>query len=271
MAHWIISHHRIIQAIRVHIEAEHALTRADVDVRRDEAAGYRIVVATVEVIESQFRVVVIALVAEGVEGTDADGGGVGHRHQLAPRVVGVGHHGRTVAVDQAQYLPEDVVHVIVGAVVVGERHDLALRVIVEIEHLVARFLTDDLRAVEGVVGRDAVDRLGRAHTVGVVQIAHRAAVVGGGLKPPPQPRKLHPVAVLERTTQAVVHDEVIVVPREHIAPLRVRILHRVGVGVDGKGLLPVEAGELPKIVILREIVLQKLSPTQSIDNFHFFG
>ena len=53
MAGWILPIHRVIAAIREHVVADDALAGGDKLVRVDEAAGLGVVVAAVQVIQSQ--------------------------------------------------------------------------------------------------------------------------------------------------------------------------------------------------------------------------
>ena len=60
MAGWILPIHRVIAAIREHVVADDALAGGDKLVRVDEAAGLGVVVAAVQVIQSQLLVESVA-------------------------------------------------------------------------------------------------------------------------------------------------------------------------------------------------------------------
>ena len=84
---------------------QHTLPSRQEHIRGDEAAGFGIVVAGLEVVEACLLVVNVAPVAEGVQCAQCGCQGAGAAQGLAPAVIGVFYHGVPVAVNQLDNVP----------------------------------------------------------------------------------------------------------------------------------------------------------------------
>ena len=113
----IFQHHRIIVAIGKHVIAHNALSSADVDVRADEPAPRRIIVPARQIIQPGFGIVEVTPIAQGVAIAQDACHGAGGGEQLAPSVVGVGHHLRAGGVYQPRNIPLCVAEIVVVCVV----------------------------------------------------------------------------------------------------------------------------------------------------------
>ena len=103
-----------VVAIREHIVTQESLPCTGCTVSVDESAQGGVVVAGLQIVEAGFLVVAVAAIAQGVEGADAVGAGVGGMPQLAPGVVVVIHHGGAGGVDDTDYITLGICDVVVG-------------------------------------------------------------------------------------------------------------------------------------------------------------
>ena len=102
--------YRAVFTVRKHIVPQEALAGAGVAVSVEESAEGGVVVSGLQVIEARFGVVVVAAVAQGVDGCQAAGGGQG----AAVGVVGVAGHCGTGGVDQMDDVALQVQNIVVG-------------------------------------------------------------------------------------------------------------------------------------------------------------
>ena len=95
MSRRIRGNHRVIIAIREHIEPKDTLTRAAIAVGVQESPDDGVIISALQVIEAVFAVAVVAPVAQGVEVGDGQVAklGAGDTQEIAPGVVGILRHG----------------------------------------------------------------------------------------------------------------------------------------------------------------------------------
>ena len=114
----IDSVHRVIIAIRKHIEPGEALSRATVGIRIQETLNYGVVISALQIVEPSFGIAVVAPVAQRVDVGQAAGLG----EHVAPGVVGI------LSIDlvllalvvELDHVTLGVEHIMVG-IVAGER------------------------------------------------------------------------------------------------------------------------------------------------------
>ena len=116
----------IFQAICKHVLVQKAITGLHISIPIDKPTRLRVIVAGLEVIQPQIGIVVIPPVPYRVDVADEAGRSlcnsrrVGHGEHLSPRVVGVFRHRVGVSVDDGDYIPLQVVPVVVLRSVVGK-------------------------------------------------------------------------------------------------------------------------------------------------------
>ena len=129
---WIGEIDGIVITIREHIIADDAAVGADHAVRIDESPHLRIVIAGLQVIPARFRVVIVRTVTERVDVPNRRSCTAGHRHEVAPRIVGVVHDLAAVRVVDFNDVALQVFAVEVFVSVVLEPDHAARRVVVVI-------------------------------------------------------------------------------------------------------------------------------------------
>ena len=117
----VIIIYRIIETIGEHIGAQHALSRAGVDIRVNKASGFGVVIAGIEIVESRFVIVVVATIPEriqsgnmsGVGRTDSIATTIQNGSMTAPRIVGVLRHFVAVAIHNLDNIALTVVDIVI--------------------------------------------------------------------------------------------------------------------------------------------------------------
>ena len=177
-----------VVAIREHIVTQESLPCTGCTVSVDESAQGGVVVAGLQIVEAGFLVVAVAAIAQGVEGADAVGAGVGGMPQLAPGVVVVIHHGGTGGVDDTDYITLGICDVVVGGgnAVNGvvQNIGVAVGIVEEIQGGVSVGLPQQLSAGIGVVVGHTVDGFVGSQAVDVVLIAVGLSAHGSGVQLP---------------------------------------------------------------------------------------
>ena len=105
---WIIPHHRIISAIREHIESDEVAVGVYRTIRIKESAYIGIVVSAVEVIEAGFGIVVVTSVTERVIYADSISAGPGGREYTPPCIIDIRYNAGPVGVVDTDYVSLDV-------------------------------------------------------------------------------------------------------------------------------------------------------------------
>jgi hypothetical protein len=100
MTGWVGELNRVIVTIRKHICSKKALTCACIVIRVDESVIHRVIIAALQIVESGFRIVVIATVAKRIRICHAASG----RQEVAPCVVGVRRCFRTAGRYQLDHI-----------------------------------------------------------------------------------------------------------------------------------------------------------------------
>ena len=163
----IHTHDRIVPAIGKEICSRYIAGRY-LPIRVHKPPHFRVIISAVEVVQSRFGVVVISAVAQGVDRAEGGGGGAVDLEQLAERAVGILDNAVAVRVQQGEHVAAEVAEVIHRCAATGHAVGAAVRVIGEIERRVrVGLLSEHLRAVQRIAGRDTVHRFLRADPVGV--------------------------------------------------------------------------------------------------------
>ena len=161
---------------------DNTLAGGGITIRIDESADFRIIVAALEVIEPSLGIVIVATVAEGIDGCNSSGGG----QHFAVGIVGITARQRTVSVQDHHHVALQVGHEIVHRAVVLHGVGSAVIGIEEVQNIsgligtVVPNLPQQLAAGIGIDAGNSTNRLAGTHTAEVVDIADIGGAVGGG-------------------------------------------------------------------------------------------
>ena len=126
----------------------------------EESSGTGGIITALEVIEVGFLVVYVATVAERVDLAEGISKRSGGAQNVAIRVIFVAHNNCARSVHDGHYVTLEVRDVIMGAAVVGKRHQCST-ILVEFENIVAnRHLNQCTSTVDILVGGSTVSFLG---------------------------------------------------------------------------------------------------------------
>ena len=146
------------------------MSRSNKGVGVEETAEGGVIIAGLEVIQADALVVDIAAVAQGVMGAEGCGQGAGGIAQIAPGIVGVGHHGRAGTVQDRNHIALQIYSIIVGSTIVGDRLRIPGSIGSKGEGIAAhRHLRQLTTCIDVAVSGAAVAAPG-AHSVGIVGI-----------------------------------------------------------------------------------------------------
>ena len=112
----------------------------------NEAAGGGVVVAGLEVVEASLGVVDIAAVAQGVDGSQGDVGGIRGNRGFSVGVVSIADHGCTKAVHDVEHIALEVGHIVVGGAVILQGIGVTALVIEEVQGVGAPGFPQELAA-----------------------------------------------------------------------------------------------------------------------------
>ena len=186
----IVKHiNRVIVTICEGVVSDNPLTGRKENVRGDEPAGSRIIVAALEIVPASFVVVNIAAITERLICTTRVCQAARCGNELAPTVIGIFYHGIPAAVNQFDDIPLRIAEIVVdiaraGAHLVNYSHKVARCVIGEplLDRCTAasRDHVHEHGAVVVVFGIGAVYYLAQTQAVLVVGIGVGMRTVGDG-------------------------------------------------------------------------------------------
>ena len=132
---------------------------------------YTQVIAALEVVHTDFGVIVVATITVGVDGGDGAIRSVRDNRTNAPSVIGITRNSFNVLIENRYNVTLQIFLEIERLIVVHDTADAVLVVIQRDNGVVVPFFAEDFGAVEGVNMIHTVNSLARADAVGVVGIA----------------------------------------------------------------------------------------------------
>ena len=135
----------------------------------DEAAGFGVVVAGLEVVEAGFLIVDVAAVAEGVVLTQGGGEGAGGTENIAPGVVGIPDYHCAGGVHDGNHVALQIGDVVVQSAVQADGNGSTGGIVGEVHGVggAALHLHQQTAAVDILVGSAGTGTLG-THTAGII-------------------------------------------------------------------------------------------------------
>ena len=120
-------------------------------IRINESTNNGVIIPTLEVIHSDFSVVIVATITERVDSCDRTTGRVRNYGRYAPRVVGVSRDSFCILIDDGDNIALKILCKIIVTAVVVDAADAVINTVEREERIAAPDLADDLRSVERVV------------------------------------------------------------------------------------------------------------------------
>ena len=203
------------------IESKETIFR---NIRIDESTNTCIVISTLEIIQLNLRIVVVAAVAVGVDVTDEGCsiirrtvGVEGLAH--APRIVGVAGNGICVCVGYGYNVPLEILEEVIGNVVVSYTADCVLVIVEGYKSVTIPSLSQYFSTVERIIVSNTADSFARSDTVCIIGVINDSFI---GLNKLSKLSALLPcegvTEVVYRVALSIVGDSLTVIGDEQIFP-----------------------------------------------------
>ncbi len=220
----------------------------------DEPADLRIVITTLQVIESRLAVIVVATVANGVDRRQR----ARSENDLSPGVVAVLGLARSAGVDDLNHIALQVCDIVIDRAVAAERVRHTTLVVEEFKGVRPVVFRDQLSTLPGVLvfngAAPGSNRLGQAqavHVVGEGQCGMAARCADAGKTLAVHPGHRRPVVPGRRVADRVIGDGVPVIRRQQVTPLGIAIGKGIGSAAAGLCLAQHIAGGIVGVGIGR--------------------
>jgi len=129
-------HHGVVRAVRLLVGKKKVCCQDRIDI--EEPAGIRIKIPTSEVIQPGLFVVHISTLAERLHRAQRAGHATSLTNRLTPRIVLILYHSGAVAVKNGHKVALQVLHIAVRGPVESDNRRLVLRIIEEVQVVIAR-------------------------------------------------------------------------------------------------------------------------------------
>ena len=139
-------------------------------IRIDKSTNARIIVPTLEIIQSNLFIVVVAPVTEGVNICNLAVRRIQRNGRNTPSIVGISCNCLSIFVNDSDYVTLKILDEVVGNRVVKNATDRIFIVIQRNECIATPRLAENFRAVKGVGMLNVADCFARPDTVGVVGV-----------------------------------------------------------------------------------------------------
>ena len=137
----------------------------------DKPSHNRVIIPALEVVHTDFGVIIIPAITVGVNRGDGAVGGIGNDRADTPCVVGITRNSFNVLIENRYNIALQIFLEVIGFIVIHDTADAVLVVIQRDNGVVVPSLAQNLRAVEGIGVFDTTHSFRGTNPVGVVGIA----------------------------------------------------------------------------------------------------